>query len=113
MAFCRNCFLFDEFKLHSKLGFFEIRKEMVIFMLNVMLNIHKYVLDYCKCDGETICLSCEIANIFNEKITYEIYKNCLNIDILLKIKENLHVQLIRLLEKHDHFLCKIINEKYI
>ena len=29
-----------------------------------------------------------------------------------KIKENLHVQLNNLLEKHDHFLCTIINEEY-
>ena len=104
--------MFDEFKLHSKIGFFETRKEMVIFMLNVILNIQKYVLDFCKYDEETICLPCEIAGIFDEKVTYEIYKNCLNIDMLLKIKENLNVQLDKLQESHEHFLCKILNEKY-
>ena len=112
MAFCGNCFLFDEFKLYAKVGFFETRKEMVIFMLNTILNIQKYVLDFCKSDGVNMCLPCEIAQIFDKKVTYEIYKNCLDLNLMSKIKENLHVQLNNLLEKHDHFLCTIINEEY-
>ena len=112
MAQCNNCFLLDEFKLYSKVGFFESRKEMVIFMLNTMLNIQKYFLDFCKCDGNSICLVCEIGEIFNKNLTYEIYKNCLDLNLMSNIKENLQVQLNRLLEKNDHFLCKILNEEY-
>ena len=112
MAFCGNCFLFDEFKLYSKVGFFETRKGMLIFMVNVIMNIQNYVYDYCKCDGQTICLPCEIAKIFDEKLTYEIYENCFSFDLLSKIKDNLCIQLINLQESHDHFLCKILNEKY-
>ena len=81
-------------------------------MLNAILNIQKYVLDFCKCDGENMCLSCEIAQIFDKKVTYEIYKNCLDLNFMSKIKENLHVQLNNLLEKPDHFLSTIINEDY-
>ena len=112
MAFCGNCFLFDEFKLYAKVGFFETRKEIVIFMLSTILNIQKYVLDFCKSDGVNMCLPCEIAQIFDKKVTYEIYKNCLDLNLMSKIKENLHVQLNNLLEKHDHFLCTIISEEY-
>ena len=112
MASCKNCFLCDEFKLHSKVGFFESRKDMAVFILNVILNVQKYFIQFCKCDGETICLQCEIANMFDSKTTYEIYKNCLNLDFLLKVKQNLHLKLCELQEKHNHFLCKIINEKY-
>ena len=112
MAQCNNCFIFDEFKLYSKVGFFESRKEMVIFMLNTILNIQKYFLDFCKCDGNSICLVCEIGEIFNKNLTYKIYKNCLDLNLMSNIKENLHVQLNRLLEKSDHFLCKILNEEY-
>ena len=85
MAQYSNCFLFDEFKLYSKVGFFELRKEMVIFMLNTILNIQKYFLDFCKCDGNSICLVCEIGEIFNKNLTYEIYKNCLNLNLMSKI----------------------------
>ena len=94
------------------MGFFETRKEMVIFMLNTILNIQKYVLDFCKSDGVNMCLPCEIAQIFDKKVTYEIYKNSLDLNLMSKLKENLHVQLNNLLEKHDHFLCTIINEEY-
>ena len=112
MAFCGNCFLFDEYKLYAKIGFFESWKEMMVFMINVILNIQKYVIDFCKCDSQTTCLPCEIAETFNEKLTYEIYENCFNFDLLLKIKDNLCIQLINLKETHNHFLCKILNEKY-
>ena len=53
-----------------------------------------------------------MADIFNKQTTYKVYENCLDLDVLLRVKENPHLQLINLLEKHDHFLCKIINEKY-
>ena len=59
-----------------------------------------------------ICLPCQMADIFNKQTTYKVYENCLDLDVLLRVKENPHLQLINLLEKHDHFLCKIINEKY-
>ena len=114
MAHCNNCFLFDEFKLYSKVGFFESRKEIVTFMLNTILNIQKYFLDFCKCDGHSICLLCKIGGVFNKNLTYEIYKNCLDLNLMSKIKENLQVQLNNLLESssNDHFLCKILNEEY-
>lgn len=48
MASCKNCFLCDEFKLHSKVGFFESRKDMVVFILNVILNVQKYFIQFCK-----------------------------------------------------------------
>ena len=109
----QKLFLCDEFKLHSKVGFFESRKDMAVFILKVILNVQKYFIQFCKCDGEAIYLQCEIANMFNSETTYEIYKNCLNLDFLLKVKQNLHLKLCELQEKHNHFLCKItINEKY-
>ena len=112
MAFCSGCFLFDEFVLHSRVGFFESRKEMVIFMINVIMNIQNYANNCCKCIGQKLCLPCEVAEIFQEKVTFEIYKNCFNLDFLLKIKDNLCIQLVNLHESHDHFLCKILNEQY-
>lgn len=31
---------------------------------------------------------------------------------LSKVRKNLHINLDELLDMHDHFLCKIINEKF-
>ena len=112
MAACKNCFLFDEIKLHSKVGFFKTRRDMVLFILNVLLNIKDLFMNNCKCDGENICQPCNMAEVFDEKTVYKIYKNCLNLDFLLKVQENLHLHMCTLYEKKDHFLCQIINEKF-
>ena len=112
MASNNECFLSDDFNFHAKIGFFESRKEVVVFMINVILNIQKFIVDFCKCNDKTTCLPCEIAESFNEKLTYEIYENCFNLDLLLKVKENLDIQLLNLQEAHNHFLCKILNENY-
>lgn len=112
MAARTNCFLFNEYKLHAKIVFFGKRQDMLIFILNVILNIKNYFLDHCKCNGENICQPCEIADIFNEETTYKILKNCFDLDLLSNVTENLHLNLNKLLEKHDHFLCTVINERY-
>lgn len=70
-----------------------------------------HVFQFCKCN-RVVCDPCQIADIFKEEITFKLYENCFNLDLLSKVKENLHVYLINLLEKKDHFLCKIINDKY-
>ena len=82
MAACKNCFLYSEINLHAKVGFFETRKDLVLFLLNVVLNIKDLFIDNCKCDSENICQPCSMGEIFNKKTVYEIYKNCLNLDFL-------------------------------
>ena len=71
---CKNCFIYDEIKLHSKVGFFEKRKDLVLFLLNVVLNIKDLFMDHCKCDDENICQSCVMGKIFNEKVAHEFIK---------------------------------------
>ena len=70
---CKNCFIYDEIKikLHSKVGFFKKRKDLVLFLLNVALNIKGLFIDQCKCDGENICQPCTMGEIFTEKMVDE------------------------------------------
>ena len=84
---------------------------MLVFLLNVIMNIKVLTLQFCKCN-RVICEPCKIADIFKEEITFKLYENRFNLDLSNKVRENLHVHLINLLEKHDYFLCKIINDKY-
>ena len=111
MSGCKNCFLFNNEKLNSKMGYFECRRDLFDFLINTIMNIQWHHLKYCKCN-KTICGPCQIADIFKEEVTYKLYKNCFNFDLLNQVRENLHIYLHNLLEKNDHFLCKIINEKY-
>lgn len=58
-----------------------------------------------------MCLICQ-CNIVYREYQYTIYKNCLNLDFLAKVRENLHKKLLKLVESNNHFLCEIINEKF-
>ena len=100
-----DCFLFDEFKLYAKIGFFESRRKAVVFIINVLMNVEKIFVEYCKCTDKT--------ETYNERLTYQIYENFFNLDLLLKVKQNLCIQLISLYDAHNHFLCKILSEDYV
>ena len=103
MAACNNCYLFDQLKLHAKVGFFKARKHMVIFILNVLLNIENLHFDFCACTDENICYPCFLADIYDEDQVYAVYKNCLDLDFLSRFKEDLHTHLCRLFDAKSHF----------
>ena len=107
---CKNCFLFDQEKLEVQCCFSKDRHSLVLSLLNVILNIQKKWMNFCQCDGSKICLVCQ-CNIVYKEYQYTIYKNCLNLDFLAKVRENLHKNLLKLIESNNHFLCEIINEK--
>ena len=80
------------------------------FLINIVMNIQKLWEEFCTCDGVEICLLCQ-ANLHYNKYEHTIYQNCLNMDFLSKVRENLVGNLYKL-ENEGHFVCRIINEKY-
>ena len=108
---CKNCYLFDQEKPEVQCCFFKDRHSLALFLLNVILNTQKKCMDYCKCDDTEICLICRFDINYREH-QYIICKNCLNLDFLAQVRENLHENLLKLVELHNHFLCEIINEKF-
>ena len=92
--------------------FFKDRHSLVLFLLNVILNIQNIWLKFCKCDGNNNCLPCQ-SNICYGEYQYVVYKQCLNLDFLAKVRENLHTNLLKMVNANNHFLCEIINNKYI
>ena len=66
MAVCKNYFIFDEFKLQSKIGFFETRQSMVVFILNAILNIEKYFWIFVNVMGRTFVLSVIVQKCLKE-----------------------------------------------
>ena len=109
---CKNCFLFDEEKLEIACCFFTERHSLAFSLLNVVLNIQKMWLQFCKCDGNNICLPYQ-ANICYRDYQYVVYKNCLNLDFLSTVRENLHQNLLKISTSYNHFFCEIINKKYL
>ena len=59
-----------------------------------------------------VCLPCQ-ANICYRDYQYVVYKNCLNLDFLSKVRENLHQNLLKMSTSYNHFLCEKINKKYL
>ena len=85
MRQCKNCFFFYKEKLENAVNYYgHPRRSLVLFLLNVILNIQEFWLDFCKCDGTNICLPCQ-ANICYREYQYNIYEHCLNLDFLLKV----------------------------
>lgn len=68
-------------------------------------------LDFCKCDGKTMCLACRL-NIIYREYQFNIYQHCLNLDFLAKVRKNLFDNLEKMLTLNNHFVCEIINEKF-
>ena len=107
---CKNCLKLAKDYFKYKCNVFENRHSLVLFLLNIVLNIQKKWEEYCTCDGVEICLVCQ-TNMYYSKYEHTIYQNCLNLNLLSKVRENLVGNLYKLEDK-SHFVCQIINEKY-
>ena len=107
---CDNCLKFDKDCFEYKCNVFENRHVLVVFLINIVMNIQKLWEEFCMCDGVEICFICQ-ANLHYNKYEHTIYQNCLNLDFLSKVRENLVENLYKL-ENEGHFVCRIINQKY-
>ena len=89
-------------------------RSLVIFLLNVILNIKDLWDRYCFCDkvGVLPCLVCQFRVVyFNDE--YDIYENSFNLNFL----SDFHQHVVRnlrclLLETDSHIACHLINKKY-
>ena len=108
-----NCFKFDKEFFNSATTVFCSRRSLVIFLLNVILNIKVMWKDLCCCKTPyERCLVCQ-ARICYPNYEYDKFENCFNFDFLAKVQENVRKNLLRLLTAENHFGCKVINCKYM
>lgn len=101
---CKNCFNSNQRKLNLAFESCEGRRQdLVVFILNIILNIEKYFIRYCTCKDEKICLVCETA-IFFKDMQFGIYKYSLNFDKMSKMRIDLQSKLNELCKKNNHFV---------
>ena len=93
---CKNCFQEDNEMFKYNCDVFKDRHNLVLYLINIVMNIKEIWMDFCKCIGEEICLVCQ-ANMFYKKYEHTIYRNCLNLKFLAKV---------------NFFVCEVINRKY-
>ena len=108
---CKNCFQEDNEMFKYNCNVFKDRHNLVLYLINIVMNIKEIWMDFCKCIGEEICLVCQ-ANMFYKKYEHTIYRNCLNLNFLAKVRENVCGNLNKLLTLNNHFVCEVINRKY-
>ena len=109
---CPNCFVNETEKFQKTTCVFKSRQLLVLFLLNVVLNIEKFWAGFCYCaDSKLICFICQMR-VFYLNDQYDIYENSLNMDFLSKFHQDLITNLNNLLEMECLFGCKVINPKY-
>ena len=109
---CQNCFKNSMDAFEKATCVFSSRRPMVIFILNVLLNIKDFRDRFCICKKDFPCLLCQFRMVYlNED--YDIYKNSFNLHFLFVFHRHLYENLKRLLvEVESHLAGKLINKKY-
>ena len=87
-------------------------RPLVIFILNVLLNIKDFKNCLCICKKDFLCLPCQFRMVYLND-DYDIYKNSFNFHFLFVFHRHLYKNLKRLLvEVESHLAYKLINKKY-
>ena len=118
---CQNCFKDDAEAFEKVTCQFRGRRLLVIFQLNVVLNVKDLWDRYCFCDKVGVescsvfvppCSVCQFRAVYlNDE--YDIYENSFDLNFLSKF----HSHVLRnlrclLLETDCHITCQLINRKY-
>ena len=110
---CENCFK-DNINVFEKITQeFISRRPMVIFLLNVVLNIKDLSDRYCFCKRTSsilLCLTCQFRMVYlNDE--FDIYQNSLDMHFLVTLYHHLYKNLKRLLlETNSHLVCELVKK---
>lgn len=108
---CVNCFNSNPKKLND--SFEEAGKQrhnLVIFVLNIILNMEKCFSFYYTCRSLKPCLICETAGTFNN-YQYGSYQHSLDFNSS-SIVAKIHLRLREIIKLNNHFVCNIINNRF-
>ena len=109
---CQNCFKNNMDAFEKATCVFSSCRPLVIFILNVLLNIKDFKNCLCICKKDFLCLPCQFRMVYLND-DYDIYKNSFNFHFLFVFHRHLYKNLKRLLvEVESHLAYKLINKKY-
>ena len=110
---CQKCLKDNVEAFENATYQFHSRRSLVIFLLNVVLNVKDLWESYCFCDKVSFlpCSVCQFQAVYlNDK--YDIYKNSFDLNFLLNFHSHVCKNLKSLLEIDCHMACHLINKKY-
>ena len=91
---------------------FSSRRPMVIFILNVLLNIKDFRDQFSICKKDFPCLPCQFRMVYLSD-DYDIYEKSFNLHFLFVFHRHLYENLkILLVEVESHLACELINKKH-
>ena len=110
---CENCFKDNVDAFEKTTREFISRRPMVIFLLNVVLNIKDLSDRYCFCKRTSsilLCLTCQFRIVYlNDE--FDIYQNSLDMHFLVTFYHHLYKNLKRLLlETNSHLVCELVKK---
>ena len=111
---CQNCFKDKIDAFEKATCVFSSRRPLVIFLLNVVLNIKDLRDHYCSCEKSCIssCLVCQFQLLYLN-YDFDIYENYFDLHFLFTFHCHLYENSKRaLLEIDSHFVRELINKKY-
>ena len=110
----QNCFKDNVDAFKKATCQFNCRRLLVIFLLNVVLNIKDLWIHYCFCDKFSVlsCSVCQFRVVYlNDE--YDIYENYFDLNFLSNFHRHLYKNLkCLLLETDSHIACRLINKNY-
>ena len=111
---CDQCFRKNAGEFEKVSNVFTRRKPLLVFMLNVILNVQEVWEEYCSCSNtvKQTCLICQFRKIcFDDQ--FKLYEHCFDFNYLVRFHYHLTENLQRLLkETNTHFVCRLINKKF-
>ena len=111
---CQNCFKDNVDSFKKATCQFQSRRSLVIFLLNVVLNVKDLWEHYCFCDnvGVLPCSVCQFRTVYlNDE--YDIYENSFDLNFLSNFQRHVYKTLkCLLLETDCHRACHLIKRKY-
>ena len=108
---CLKCCQNNKEKFNQDTCVFACRRDLVVFLLNVSLNIKKHWERYCYCKtAAKRCLVCEFRLLYQDD-EYQIYKNCFDLHYLAVFYRNMYDCLEELSKLNNHLVCNLLFSK--
>ena len=111
---CNQCFRENAGKFEKVSNVFTRGRPLLVFMLNVLLNVEEIWEEYCSClnTGKQTCLICQFRQVYFDE-QFKLYEHCFDFNYLARFQYHLTENLQRLLKETDtHFVCRLINKKF-
>ena len=111
---CDQCFRKNAGEFEKVSNVFTSRIPLLVFMLNVILNVQEIWEEYCSCSNtvKQTCLICQFRQVYFDD-QFKLYEHCFDLNYLVRFHYHLTENLQRLLKETDtHFVCRLINKKF-